>query len=110
MPVPADWAQELRAFVEEWWRLVDQGEFVGDEYLGEAPFPKFVLTETAASWDQFIGWQSSTDGRCDTIVGLFAEIDRIEKRLLQIRQEAETKFREAKNRENLTFRASTPPE
>jgi hypothetical protein len=42
--------------------------------------------------------------RCDTVDSLFAEIDRLEKRLLQIRQEAETKFRDAKNRENLTVR------
>jgi hypothetical protein len=56
MPVPSDWAQTLRAFVEGWWTATEQG------VAGDAPFLKFVLTEHAESWEQFLGWVNELQG------------------------------------------------
>jgi len=57
MPVPANWSQHLRVFVDEW-KLNPKGE----EYIGDRPFDKFVLTEQAASWDAFLGWLNELQG------------------------------------------------
>jgi hypothetical protein len=45
--------------------------------------------------------------RCSTMEALNEEIIVIEKRLDAIRREAETKFRDAKNAEKLTFRPAS---
>ncbi|MGA2327982.1 MAG: FRG domain-containing protein [Bryobacteraceae bacterium] len=55
MPAPPDWAQTLRTFVAGW----RSGE---DEYLGDRPFDKFVLTEHAASWEAFVEWLNELQG------------------------------------------------
>ncbi len=34
----------------------------GEEFLGDNPFPRFVLTERAESWDDFLGWLNELQG------------------------------------------------
>jgi hypothetical protein len=62
MPIPPDWSQGLREFVEGWWKATQDGDVLDDQYKGDAPFPKFVLTERAESWDQFLGWLNELKG------------------------------------------------
>jgi hypothetical protein len=62
MPIPPDWSEGLLEFVEGWSKAAEDGGGLGDEYLGDAPFTKFVLTEQADSWDQFLGWLSELKG------------------------------------------------
>jgi len=58
-----DWTQSFTAFVSEWKRKVQSGEFIGYEYVGENPFKNFVLTEEKAkSWDHFLGWLDELRG------------------------------------------------
>jgi FRG domain-containing protein len=57
MPVPPDWAQKLKEFVDEWRRKPGR-----EEYLGDGPFDKFVLTEQAESFDSFLGWLNELQG------------------------------------------------
>jgi FRG domain len=61
MPVPLDWSQNLREFVNGWWKANQDG-CRSDDYLGDAPFHKFVLTERAASWDEFLAWVNELQG------------------------------------------------
>jgi FRG domain len=55
MPTPRDWSQRLKEFVNGW-------KTGGDDYLGDNPFPKFVLTEPAESWGDFLGWLGELQG------------------------------------------------
>jgi hypothetical protein len=57
-----DWTQSFTAFVSEWKRKVQSGEFIGYEYVGENPFKNFVLTEEAKSWDHFLQWLDELQG------------------------------------------------
>jgi hypothetical protein len=57
MPVPADWSQQLKLFVDELKR-----NSRAEEYIGERPFPKFVLTEKAVSWEDFLRWVNELQG------------------------------------------------
>jgi FRG domain len=52
MPIPSDWSQKLSAFVERW----QSNPSSSDEYLGDQPFPEFVLTEQASSWEDLLRW------------------------------------------------------
>ena len=60
MPVPPDWSKNFTTFVTDWKQKSDNGEFLSDEYLGDEPFDKFVLTEQAESWDHFLQWLHET--------------------------------------------------
>jgi FRG domain-containing protein len=62
MPIPPDWSQNFTAFVTEWKRKSDSGEYVGYEYLGDNPFERFVVVEKAESWDSFLRWIDELDG------------------------------------------------
>ena len=62
MPIPPDWSQKLTAFVAEWKRKSDSGEYIGYEYLGDNPFDHFVVTESAESWESFLRWIDELDG------------------------------------------------
>ena len=53
MPVPSDWSQRLKGFVDEWKR-----NSTAEEYIGDSPFDKFVLTEQAESWHDFLAWSN----------------------------------------------------
>jgi hypothetical protein len=57
MPVPPDWPQRLKTFVSEW-----KSNPHAEKYLGDQTFGEFVLTEQAASWDEFHGWLSELHG------------------------------------------------
>jgi hypothetical protein len=57
MPVPPDWFQKLSAFVDTW-----KQNPRSDQYLGDGPFPQFVLTEQATSWDSFLEWLNELKG------------------------------------------------
>jgi hypothetical protein len=52
MPIPSDWSQTLRTFVERW----QSHPGSSDEFLGDQPFSEFVLTEQASSWDDLLRW------------------------------------------------------
>jgi hypothetical protein len=62
MPIPSDWSQNFKAFVTEWKRKSDSKEYIGDEYLGDNPFERFVVVEKAESWDSFLRWIDELDG------------------------------------------------
>ena len=55
MPIPPDWSQRLSEFVGKW----DSNK---PEYQGTNSFDKFVVTERATSWDQFVGWLNELQG------------------------------------------------
>lgn len=57
MPVPPDWSHQLKAFVETW-----KQNPTSHEYLGDGTFPRFVLTEQATSWDDFLRWLNELKG------------------------------------------------
>ena len=59
MPVPLNWSQSLRELVNEWKSGNDKSSYL---YLGDEPFDKFVLTERAESWDEFLRWLSELEG------------------------------------------------
>jgi len=61
MPVPSDWAENLRAYVDELRKASESG-YPSDAYIGDAPFPNFVLTEYAESWDDFLTWAAELSG------------------------------------------------
>lgn len=57
MPEPSDWHQQFETFVETWKRNPQ-----AREYLGDAPFGHFVLTDYASSWAAFLEWLSGLKG------------------------------------------------
>jgi hypothetical protein len=61
VPVPPDWSQGLKDFVEKWKAAKEPAET--ERYLGDRPFHKFVLTEQAASWEDFLEWLKELEGR-----------------------------------------------
>lgn len=62
MPVPPEWSSNFATFVNDWKWKSNNGEFIGDEYLGDNPFSHFVLTEQAKSWDHFLQWLDELQG------------------------------------------------
>lgn len=62
MPIPHDWSPNLTTFVNEWKRKSTNGEFLGDEYLGDNPFHNFVLAEKAKTWEHFLRWLDELQG------------------------------------------------
>jgi hypothetical protein len=59
MPVPIEWAERFDRFVRKF-----KENSMAEEYLGEQPFPNFVLTEPepAASWDDYLRWVNELEG------------------------------------------------
>jgi FRG domain len=59
MPVPIDWAERFDTFIRKF-----KENSGAEEYLGEQPFPNFVLTEPepATSWEDFLRWVNELDG------------------------------------------------
>src|SRR6185437_7801045 len=51
MQTSSEFCEQLSAFVAEWRRTGTQRA-----HLGDSPFPRFVLTERAESWEQFLAW------------------------------------------------------
>jgi FRG domain len=51
--IELDWSKKLRQFVGEWKRNAQ-----AEKYVGDAPFPNFVVTEQANSWRDFLVWSS----------------------------------------------------
>lgn len=62
MPIPSEWCANFTTFVNEWKRRSANGEVLGDEYLGDNPFQKFVLTEKVESWENFLRWLDELQG------------------------------------------------
>lgn len=62
MPTPPDWSKSLINFVNEWKRKSKNNEYIDDGYLGDNPFHKFVVTDKAKSWDQFLRWLDELHG------------------------------------------------
>jgi hypothetical protein len=58
MPIAPDWFHKLQEFTDRWKRKSLAREYLGDEYIGDNPFPHFVLTERANSWDDVLAWFS----------------------------------------------------
>ncbi len=56
----AEWSQNLTAFMAEWDRKRKAGQDY--DYLGDAPFPNFVLTSKAKSWDGCLRWIAGLKG------------------------------------------------
>jgi hypothetical protein len=61
MPVPSDWSERLREFVKGLWQASKEGR-LADEDLGDGPFDRFVLTESATTWDEFLVWVQELQG------------------------------------------------
>jgi len=61
MPVPPDFAENLQTFIEEW--KGKPAGLAGEEYIGDNPFPHFVVTERAGSWQEYANWSAELDGR-----------------------------------------------
>jgi hypothetical protein len=57
MPIPPDWPQRLKRFVDEWNQSPG-----AEKYIGDAPFANFVLTEQADSWADFLAWTQELRG------------------------------------------------
>ena len=57
MPTETDWFQQKKKAVEEWNQNPDLCGRLYDEF-----FDKFVWTETAASWDDFLAWLNEFKG------------------------------------------------
>jgi hypothetical protein len=58
---PEKWSQNLTAFMAEWDRKREAG--TDYDYLGDAPFPAFVLTSKAKSWDDCLRWMAGLKGK-----------------------------------------------
>lgn len=54
MPVPPQWSEILKEFVHGWKTTTDRA--AQEPYIGDRPFHKFVLTERAASWQEYLEW------------------------------------------------------
>jgi FRG domain-containing protein len=57
VPVPGDWSEKIKTFHSEWLRNP-----YAEEYIGDQPFPAFVLTERAESWDGVLAWLNELHG------------------------------------------------
>jgi hypothetical protein len=54
MTTEVTWPSNFAEFVAEWDRKRKAGQDF--EYLGDSPFPNFVLTSTAQSWSDCLDW------------------------------------------------------
>lgn len=61
MTTQANWFEGFSAFIAEWTRKRETGH--DHDYLGDNPFPHFVLSSKAKSWDDFLRWVSGLEGR-----------------------------------------------
>lgn len=61
MTTQANWFEGFSAFIAEWTRKRETGQ--DHDYLGDNPFPHFVLSSKAKSWDDFLRWVSGLEGR-----------------------------------------------
>jgi hypothetical protein len=59
-----NWLEEFEVFVENMSALEPGERIVSQEYGLEPSFPKFVLTEEARSWDDFLLWANRLAGWC----------------------------------------------
>lgn len=81
MTTPLSWSNDLKIFVQEWNQKSDTGR-EGDKYLGDNPFPHFVLTSKAKSWDDYLQWVAGLEGHWyfrgqrEAIWGLETSLDR----------------------------------
>jgi hypothetical protein len=57
-----DWSRNFTTFINDWKRKREDGEYIGDEYVGDNPFNRFVLAEKAKSWDDFLRWLDELHG------------------------------------------------
>jgi hypothetical protein len=59
MPIPVDWAERFAKFVRKY-----KENSGAEEYLGEWPFPNYVLMEPGpvTSWDDYLRWVNELDG------------------------------------------------
>jgi hypothetical protein len=62
MPIPHDWSRQLEECVNEGKRSSSADRLVFDKFVGDNPFYKFVLTEQASSWDDFVLWVQELSG------------------------------------------------
>lgn len=58
MPTPWEWRQKLSEHATKW----KTSGLKEDEFLGDNPFLGFVLTENAASWNDFLLWVDELKG------------------------------------------------
>jgi hypothetical protein len=71
----AVWYQQFKTFVDGW-------SSVGDDYLGDNPFDKFLYVEEAESWEDFVKWFRGMHGvwayrgQSDASWALYPSIDR----------------------------------
>lgn len=56
----AEWSQNLTTFIEERDRKREAG--TDHDYLGDGPFPNFVLTSKAKSWNDCLRWIAGLEG------------------------------------------------
>lgn len=55
-----EWRKNLTTYVAEWDRRRKAGE--DHDYVGDGPFPNFVLTSKAKSWDDWLRWVAELKG------------------------------------------------
>jgi hypothetical protein len=86
---PSTWFKDFSAFVEEWTRKREAGRDFDDEYIGDNPFPRFILGSEAKSWDDFLRWVAGLEGRWyfrgqrEATWGLHTSLDRGVERIRQ---------------------------
>jgi hypothetical protein len=81
MNVPPDWPRRLREFVDR-----RKQNPTAEEYIGDNPFDKFVLTHEAESWEEFLEWLNDLQGswcfrgQRESMWLLYTSLDRAVKR------------------------------
>jgi len=87
MTTQSAWFKDFSAFVEEWGRKREAGQDF--EYIGDKPFPHFVLVSKAESWNDFLQWIAGLEGRWyfrgqrEATWGLHTSLDRAVERTSQ---------------------------
>lgn len=85
MTTQSAWFKDFSAYVEEWGRKRAAGQDF--EYIGDNPFPHFVLASQAKSWDDFLRWVAQLEGRWyfrgqrEATWGLHTSLDRAVERI-----------------------------
>jgi len=59
-----NWLDGLKVFVDNMLALEPGERMVSPKYGNEPAFPKFVITEQAASWEDFLLWTNRLNGWC----------------------------------------------
>ena len=57
MPIPSNWSEDLRRYVQSW-----KASPASEEYIGDRPFPNFVVTDAAQSWHDWLVWVNELTG------------------------------------------------